>query len=128
VTAVWVGPQAGGVRLWLEVGMEGRGWRWKHTNYSSHCAGCEVLPAIQLDLRLWERILDFRHLVCWVLDSLSVGIWKLLSQSETASIQLDTKHHGSREINWQTGLRGEEQREEENNVTRERKQKFPGSF
>jgi hypothetical protein len=67
------------------VGTEGAGGRWRwHTNYSSHCASCEVLPAIQLDLRLRERILDSRHLVCWGLNSFSVEIRKLLSQSETA--------------------------------------------
>jgi hypothetical protein len=35
------------------------------------------------------------------------------------------KDHDSRKINWHTGLRGEEQREEENNLTRARKQKVP---
>jgi len=100
-----------------------------HTNYSSESASCEVLPAIQLDLRLRERILDFRHLVCWGLNSFSIEIWKPLSQSETTSIQLDMKDHDSGEINWHTGLSGRgAERREEKNVTRARKQKFPGSF
>jgi hypothetical protein len=55
-------------------------------------------------------------------------MWKLLSQSETASIQLDMEDQDSREINWHTGLRGGEQKGEKNNVTRERKQKFLVSF
>jgi hypothetical protein len=61
-----------------------------------------------------------------VLNSFSVETWKLLSQSETASIQLDMKDHDSRESNWHAGLRGEEQREEKSKRHKRKKAKILG--
>jgi hypothetical protein len=60
------------------------------------------------------------------LNSFSIEIWKLLSQSETTSIQLDMKDHDSGEINWHTGLRGEEQKEEKSKRHKSKKAKDPG--
>jgi hypothetical protein len=43
----------------LQGGRRGDGGRRENTDYSSHRAGGEVLPAVELDLRLREGILNF---------------------------------------------------------------------
>jgi hypothetical protein len=54
---VWVGPQAEGRFSWkCSIRRQGR------TNYSSQRACCKVFPAVELNLRPWEGLLECRHL------------------------------------------------------------------
>lgn len=112
MTAVCVGPQARRRgQLARGKGEEG------HTDYSSDRAGREVLPAIQLNLRLWERILDFRHLGCFVECSIpSQSINQALIAISTASMgsifTIAAPQHAGRSIDTR-GMEGRERRGEQ---------------
>jgi hypothetical protein len=101
---VCVGPQAGEGGVSEPASMEGKG----HTDYSSHCAGSEVLPTVQLDLLLREDILDFRHRGCLALqfDQLSSLSRSRQRRPSTGSIWLN--HDEGRSIDrHRTERRGE---------------------
>jgi hypothetical protein len=91
-----------------EGGEKGEGGRRGNTDYSSHRTGGEVLPAVQLDLRFREGILNFRHLGCypWNLTPLN----RLLSHSEAASMDsactTRTPEPTERSIDQQTTIEG----------------------